>query len=243
MWLEVKNISKRFDKNEVLKDISFSLEQGKTLAILGKSGCGKTTLLKIIAGIIPACEGDVFHQHKLITHLPLNKRNIIYLYQDALLFPHLNVFENIAFGLRARKLGEEEILQKANKLISELGLTGYENQNPQLLSGGQKQRVAFGRSLIVNPDCMLLDEPFSSLDFETRTTMQMFYKEMAEKFNITTVFVTHDLKEALIMGNHFAVMDSGRLTFYKDKSEFINSPETGVMQEKTFWDNINADKK
>lgn len=239
MWLDVKNLKKNYQNNEVLKDINFSLEKGKTLAILGKSGCGKTTLLKVLAGIEQSDEGSVYCSGKPILHLPLNQRNLVYLFQEPLIFPHLNVFDNIAFGLKVRKVTETEIKSRTHDMIEALELSNIMHKTTYELSGGQKQRVAFGRSLIINPDCLLLDEPFSSLDFQTRSSMQIFYKDVSARFNITTIFVTHDLKESIIMGDQFATMDSGILKLYTDKQEFINSPETGVLQEKTFWDNIN----
>lgn len=242
MWLDVRNLSKNFGASEVLKNINFTLEKGKTLAILGKSGCGKTTLLKVLAGIETPDTGEAIRSGENILNLPLNQRNIIYLYQDSLLFTHLNVFENIAFGLRIRNINEEEIRHKVKEMLKELDMEAYAGAMPHELSGGQKQRVAFGRSLIISPDCLLLDEPFSSLDFQTRSAMQTFYKEISGRYSITSVFVTHDLKEALIMGDNFATMEAGTLKMYERKTAFINSPETGVLREKSFWDNINTDQ-
>jgi ABC-type Fe3+/spermidine/putrescine transport system ATPase subunit len=210
MYLQIENVYKNYGNREVLKSISLHVEASSTISILGKSGCGKSTLLKIIAGIE----------------------------QEALLFPHLNVFENVAFGLRIRKESTFVITQKVNTLLQQLGLHTEAKKMPHQMSGGQKQRVAFGRALIINPPLMLLDEPFSSLDVETRTSMQQLYKSIAAAYNITALFVTHDLKESLIMGDKIAYMENGLLTVYHDKKSFINDLKTGVTDEINFWNTL-----
>ncbi len=238
MFLEVNNISKRYGSKSILNDVSFVLPAHKTLSILGKSGCGKSTLLKIISGIELQDEGLIILQGKNISLLNPNKRNIVYLFQEALLFPHLNVYENIAFGLRIRKEKPAQIASKVDAMLQSLELTEHVLKMPHQLSGGQKQRVAFGRALIINPPLILLDEPFSSLDVEIRSSMQQLYKTIAKQFEINALFVTHDLKEALLMGDLISYMEGGKLEIYESKQQFINDSRTGVLKEITFWNEL-----
>ena len=238
MFLEVNNISKRYGSKSIFTDVSFVLPAHRTLSILGKSGCGKSTLLKIISGIELQDEGSIILQGKNISLLNPNQRNIVYLFQEALLFPHLNVYENIAFGLRIRKEKPAQIASKVDAMLQSLELTEHVLKMPHQLSGGQKQRVAFGRALIINPPLILLDEPFSSLDVEIRSSMQQLYKTIAKQFEINALFVTHDLKEALLMGDLISYMEGGKLEIYESKQQFINDPRTGVLNEITFWNEL-----
>jgi len=208
------------------------------LSILGKSGCGKTTLLKIIAGLEHSKEGELQLADQDLTLLAAQQREIVYLYQEPLLFPHLNVFENLAFGLRLRKESKTRIQEKTMKMLLDLELEKEAKRMPQALSGGQRQRVAFGRALIINPKVLLLDEPFGNLDAQTRANMQSLFKKVSEKFNITAVFVTHDLKEALLMGDDFGYMAAGKLEVYKDKKQFLTDTRTGIQEELDFWKTI-----
>ncbi|MBK0383850.1 ABC transporter ATP-binding protein [Pedobacter sp. SD-b] len=238
MFLQVNHIQKKYKDKQVIQDVSFGLEAHQTLSILGKSGCGKSTLLKIIAGIEEQDNGHVLLNGKNIGNIKSNERNIVYLFQEPLLFPNLNVFENIAFGLRIRKLASADIEQKVEEMLDSLELKEHSKKMPHQISGGQKQRVAFGRALIINPPLILLDEPFSSLDVETRATMQQLYKTIAKKFKITALFVTHDLKEALLMGNRISYMDNGLLEIFESKKAFIDADKTGVKSEINFWNNL-----
>jgi ABC-type sugar transport system ATPase subunit len=238
MFLEVKNISKKFKNQQVLKEICFDVNAYQTLSILGKSGCGKSTLLKIIAGIETADGGIVDLQGQNVLPLPAQERKIVYLFQEALLFPNMNVFENIAFGLKIRNIEKHIIKTKVKDMLLQLELDGFDKKMPHELSGGQKQRVAFGRALILNPPLILLDEPFSSLDVETRSNMQQLYKKIAKEYQITALFVTHDLKEALLMGDKICYMENGVLEVYEDKQSFIRSEKTGVQNEINFWNNL-----
>ena len=238
MFLEVNNILKRYGSKSILNDVSFVLPAHRTLSVLGKSGCGKSTLLKIISGIELQDEGLILLQGKNISLLNPNQRNIVYLFQEALLFPHLNVYENIAFGLRIRKEKAAQIASKVDAMLQSLELTEHVLKMPHQLSGGQKQRVAFGRALIINPPLILLDEPFSSLDVEIRSSMQQLYKTIAKQFEINALFVTHDLKEALLMGDLISYMEGGKLEIYESKQQFINDPRTGVLNEITFWNEL-----
>lgn len=237
-FLEVKSIQKSFGVTPVLNGISFGLVQHQTLAVLGRSGCGKTTLLKIIAGLLET-DGQVILQNQDITRQPPRQRSIVYLYQEALLFPHLNVFENVAFGLRLRKLPDSDIQNRTDSMLVDLGLTDHARKMPTELSGGQKQRAAFGRALIVQPQILLLDEPFGALDVETRGAMQMLFKRIAAEQGITSIFVTHDLKEAVLMGDRLGYMESGKLFIFNNLKEFSEDERTGMQDEIQFWKNLN----
>lgn len=233
-FLDVQNIRKSFGDTNVLNGISFTLAEHQTLAILGRSGCGKTTLLKIIAGLQKG-EGEVVLKGKTVSTLPPQEREAVYLYQESLLFPHLDIWENVAFGLKLRKLPPQEIKNRTEAMLVGLDLTAQARKMPQTLSGGQKQRVSFGRALIIRPSLMLLDEPFGALDAETRTQMQQLYRQMAAEHRITAVFVTHDLKEAILMGNKLGFMEQGRLHIYDELNEFSADVRTGMQQEIDFW--------
>lgn len=235
MFLEVHNIVKSFNHEHVVKALNFNLDAHKTLSILGKSGCGKTTMLKIIAGLVKPDSGTISLKDENITNARPEKRNVVYLYQEDLLFPHLNAFENIAFGLRLKKTPEIQIKEKVSHMIESLELNGQAGKMPTQLSGGQRQRVSFGRAIITNPSLLLLDEPFGSLDAGTRQRMQSLFKKLTQEFNITSLFVTHDLKEAVLMGDEIGFMRAGNLQVYKDKQDFINDPNTGVQEEIEYW--------
>ncbi len=236
-FLEIIQMEKSFGNTPVLNRISFGLEEHQTLAVLGRSGCGKTTMLKIIAGLLDGA-GSIVLDGREMHHLPPQQRGIVYLYQESLLFPHLNVFENVAFGLRLRKLPETEIRRRVTTLLADLGLADHEQKMPTALSGGQKQRVAFGRALIVQPKILLLDEPFGALDVETRSTMQTLFKKIAREQGITTLFVTHDLKEAVLMGDRLGYMEHGQLEIFDNLDAFIADERTGMRQEINFWQKL-----
>lgn len=219
----------------MLDSVSFSLAQKETLSVLGRSGSGKTTLLRILAGLESADEGEILLNGKRINEQTPQERAIVYLYQEALLFPHLNVFDNLAFGLRLRRTPRPEIKQAVEEMLARLSLTDQAQKMPQQLSGGQKQRVSFGRALIINPKVLLLDEPFGALDVETRSRMQAFLKEVSQAYEITAIFVTHDLKEALLMGDRIAYMREGKLDIYASKADFVKDPRTEAQAEIDFW--------
>lgn len=238
MFLEVRELRKTFGHEPVLDHLTIDLPEHETLSILGRSGCGKTTLLKLIAGLYEPDAGEIRLNGRRINHVPPQRRNIVYLYQESLLFSHLNVFENVAFGLRIRKIANAAVIAKTQRMLHHLGLETHGTKRPEELSGGQRQRVAFGRALIINPALMLLDEPFSNLDAEIRAQMQQLFKRVAREFAITAIFVTHDLKESLIMGNRMAQMNAGNLRSFATKQEFVNDPDTGVGNELRFWESL-----
>ena len=237
-FLQVQAVRKAFGGEGVLHDVSFNVAQHETLGVLGPSGCGKTTLLKIIAGLETADAGAIQLEGQDLTGLPPQDRGVAYLYQEPLLFPHLDVFENIAFGLRLRKLSDDEVSRRVDEMLANLELEAHARKQPDQLSGGQRQRVAFGRAIIIRPRLLLLDEPFGNLDVEIRASMQQLFQHLVHQFEITSLFVTHDLKEAILMGDRLASLRAGRFRTYPDTRAFIADPDAGVMQELAFWDDL-----
>jgi len=213
----IKNVSKRFDKTQALKNISFDIKEGELLTILGPSGCGKSTLLRIIAGITTSDSGEVvingqtFSSDKTGKVISPEKRNIGFVFQNYSLWPHKSIFDNIAYPLKLRKTSKKIIREKVYEMLKMVKLRGNEKRFPYQLSGGEQQRVAFARALIANPSLLLLDEPLSNLDAKLREQMQYEIKKIQKTLNITTIHVTHDQSEALSMSDRIAVMNSGNL--------------------------------
>lgn len=239
-FLEVVGLTKSFGNERVLQSVSFGLDAGHTLAVLGRSGCGKTTLLKLLAGLHAPDGGTIRRAGVDITALPVEKRDVVYLYQEPLLFPHLSVYENVAFGLRLRGANESRVRDDVRHMLGSLDLSEQQDKPPDRLSGGQRQRAAFGRALLVSPSLLLLDEPFGSLDTETRAQMQALFRRVAAEYATTAIFVTHDLKEALIVGDRLAIVRGGRLRAFASKREFVADPDSGVAQEARFWESLRA---
>lgn len=233
--LEVRGLRKVFGTQRVLEDVSFDVRSGTVLAVLGASGAGKTTLLRILAGLEDADAGEITLDSRRVTTLPAEARGAVCLSQEPLLFPHLDVFENIAFGLRVRGASAADIQREVQAWLHALDLAGFARRRPETLSGGQRQRVAFARALVVKPTLLLLDEPFSSLDPSTRAAMQALFLDSVRPQAIATLFVTHDLGEALRVGDAFARLENGRLTPYPDRASFCTDPRNGVAEEAAFW--------
>ena len=236
--LTVSGLAKQFNDQPVLRDISLVLRGGDVLAVLGRSGCGKTTLLKILAGLEAPDAGTLDLDGQDLLPVPPNARQMVYLYQEPLLFPHLSVFENVAFGLRIRKVGQAETDRRVSELLAELDLGGHARKAPHQLSGGQRQRVSFGRALIIRPRLLLLDEPFGNLDAQTRADMQQLFLRVSRQHQITSLFVTHDSREALTVGTRFAYLEAGALTSFASVTDFVRDPRTNIAAELSFWENI-----
>lgn len=237
--IKLNNIQKAFGEERVLTDINLELAEEQTLSILGKSGSGKSTLLKILAGLETADQGSFTVEQTEMLSLAPSERGVVYLSQEPLLFPHMSVAQNLAYGLSILKVSKVVIKEQVEVLGAKLGIAEHLNKKPHQLSGGQKQRVSFGRALIINPNILLLDEPFGSLDTQTRSEMQELFRDIRQDFHITSFFVTHDLKEALLMGDQLAMMQDGKLKVYSSTEEFIAAPESGAASEINFWKQFN----
>ncbi|MDB7530160.1 ABC transporter ATP-binding protein [Enterococcus faecium] len=204
-------VVKRYDDETVLKKVSFEIEQGKFYTLLGPSGCGKTTILRIIAGFTEATEGDIYFEGKRLNDLPANKRQVNTVFQDYALFLHMNVFDNVAFGLKIKKMSKSDIEKKVKDALRMVQLPGYEKREISEMSGGQRQRVAIARAIVNEPKVLLLDEPLSALDLKLRTDMQYELRDLQQRLGITFIFVTHDQEEALAMSDEIFVMNKGKI--------------------------------
>lgn len=231
MQITLRNISKSFGNKEVIPDLSLKLEDNKFTTLLGPSGCGKTTLLRMIAGLESPDAGEilfdddtVFSKEKNI-NIPPERRNLSFVFQDFALWPHMTVFENVAFGLRARKM-KADLEERVIEALKRVKLNDYLYRYPHELSGGQQQRVAFARAIVVQPRCVLFDEPLSALDAQLRENMRAEIKQLTDSLNITSVFVTHDQAEAMSMSDYIVVMNGGRVEQYGIPVEIYERPAT-----------------
>lgn len=227
--LELKGISKSFGTTDVLRDIDLSIERGEFITFLGASGCGKTTTLRIIAGLEMPDKGRVILEGKDVTMLEPHQRDVNTVFQNYALFPHMNVEANIGYGLRIRKVPKHEIKEKVRKMLELVQLSGYEKRMPQELSGGQKQRVAIARSLINSPRLLLLDEPLGALDLKLRRAMQTELKRLQKKLGITFLYITHDQEEAINMSDRIVVMRDGQFEQIGTPDEIYNRPKTSYV--------------
>ncbi len=227
--IEFKNIRKSFGDKCVLDDVSLSIRQGEFVTILGPSGCGKTTLLRILAGFGSADSGDVLINGENITDVPPHLRPVNTVFQRYALFPHLDVYENIAFGLKLQKTPVDEIDKKVRKVLKMVSMTDYEDRDVDSLSGGQQQRVAIARAIVNQPKVLLLDEPLAALDLKMRKDMQIELKEMHRKLGITFVYVTHDQEEALTLSDTIVVMNEGKIQQIGTPTDIYNEPQNSFV--------------
>jgi spermidine/putrescine ABC transporter ATP-binding subunit len=209
--LELVGVAKTFGTVHAVDGVSLSVASGEFFTLLGPSGCGKTTLLRLIAGIHPVTSGSVLLNGRDITHAPMHTRNLAMVFQNYALFPHLNVFDNVAFGLRSRRVGRDEIRTRVREALALVKLEALAERLPAQLSGGQQQRVAVARALVVRPDLLLFDEPLSNLDARLRDEMRFEIRDLQRRIGITTVLVTHDIEEAFTMSDRMAVMQGGKI--------------------------------
>jgi spermidine/putrescine transport system ATP-binding protein len=227
--LSVQHISKHFGDVKALDDVTLDVAPGEFFTLLGPSGCGKTTLLRIIAGLELADAGRVFSGDKDITHLPAIKRQVNTVFQSYALFPHLTIYENVAFGLRSRKFSEAEIKKRVGRRLEMLDLSAMAGRRPHQLSGGQKQRVALARALVNEPDVLLLDEPMSALDARLRAQVQEDLRRLQRKLKRTFILVTHDQAEALVCSDRIAVMRQGRVVQCGTPEDVYDNPHDSFV--------------
>ena len=227
--VRLSGVTKDFGKSEVLKNIDLDVYEGEFLTLLGPSGCGKTTTLRIIAGFESPSQGCVYLEQADVTALPPYKRNVNTVFQSYALFPHMNVFDNVAFGLVEKKVPKPEIKQRVEKMLELVQLKNFGRRKPHQMSGGQRQRVAIARALVNNPKVLLLDEPLGALDLKLRKQMQMELKHLQQKLGITFVYVTHDQEEALTMSDRIAVMNNGSIEQIGTARAIYERPKTKIV--------------
>ena len=227
--IELRNITVAFDGETVLDDLNLSIKDGEFVTLLGASGCGKTTTLRIIAGFLEPQQGDVFFDGKRVNDLPPYKRPVNTIFQRYALFPHLNVYDNIAFGLRVTKVPEAEIRERVSEMLQLVNLTGFERRKIDKLSGGQQQRVAIARALVNHPRVLLLDEPLAALDAKLRKDMQNELRRIQRSLGITFIFVTHDQEEALSMSDTVVVMNEGKVQQIGSPVDIYNEPRNAFV--------------
>ena len=227
--IELKNISKQYEDNTVLDNLSLNIRKNEFVTLLGPSGCGKTTTLKIIAGFETADSGSIMFKNKDISDIPPYKRQLNTVFQKYALFPHMNVYENIAFGLKIKKLSKDEIDKKVKEMLRMVSLSGFEKRSIESLSGGQQQRVAIARALVNEPEVLLLDEPLGALDLKLRKEMQLELKKIQQELGITFIFVTHDQEEALTMSDTIVVMNKGLIQQKGTPEDIYNEPANAFV--------------
>ena len=227
--IELKNIYLDFENDRILDNVSLSIKDGDFVTLLGPSGCGKTTTLRIIAGFLQPDKGDVYFDGKRINDLPAYKRPVNTVFQRYALFPHLNVFDNVAFGLKIQKVPKAEIRERVLKMLEIVDLKGYERRRIQKLSGGQQQRVAIARALVNNPKVLLLDEPLGALDLKLRKDMQIELMDIHKKTGVTFIYVTHDQEEALTMSDMVVVMKDGVIQQQGKPEDIYNEPKNAFV--------------
>ncbi len=227
--IRLENVSMEFGATEVLNNLTLDINESQFVTLLGPSGCGKTTTLRIIGGFEKPTQGKVFYEGKDITELPPYKRNLNTVFQKYALFPHMDVYENVAFGLRLKKMPNQQIKEKVLEMLKLVGLEGYEKRDINALSGGQQQRVAIARALVNEPKVLLLDEPLGALDLKLRKEMQIELKRIQQRLGITFVYVTHDQEEALTMSDTIVVMRGGVVQQMGTPQDIYNEPQNAFV--------------
>ena len=227
--IDLKNISVKLGDAQILENLSMYIRDKEFITLLGPSGCGKTTTLRIIAGFLEPDSGEVVFENKVINGVPPHKRQVNTIFQRYALFPHLNVYENIAFGLRVKKLKEKEIKETVTEMLSLVNLEGFEKRSVSTLSGGQQQRVAIARAIANKPKVLLLDEPLAALDLKLRKDMQKELRRIQRQLGITFIFVTHDQEEALTMSDRVVVMDKGKIQQIGTPQDIYNEPKNAFV--------------
>jgi iron(III) transport system ATP-binding protein len=229
MYIGIGTLSVRYDSKRIIDALSLDIAQGAFFTLLGPSGCGKTTLLRAVAGFVPVEAGHIRFAGTDVTHLPAHKRNIGMVFQDYALFPDKTVYDNVAYGLRARRKSEADINRMVGEALERVSLSAFADRYPAALSGGQRQRVALVRALVITPDVLLMDEPLSNLDAKLRHQVRDTIMELQRESGITTIFVTHDQDEALAMSDRIGVMMEGRLEQVGTPAEIYRAPRTGYV--------------
>lgn len=224
--LSLENISVAYDQQYILQDFNLSVEKGSLISLLGPSGCGKTTTLRLIAGFIEARAGKFSLNGKDYTHVPVNKRNFGFVFQSYALFPHLSIYDNVAFGLRLRKVSGAEIDRRVRNILDIVSLSGFEKRFPKELSGGQRQRVAIARALVIEPELLLFDEPLSNLDANLRINMRVEIRRIQQELGITTVYVSHDQEECFSISDQVAIMNKGIIEQLGTPAAIFKYPKT-----------------
>ena len=227
--IELKGISKNFGDTQVLRNVDLYIRKKEFLTLLGPSGCGKTTMLRIIGGFEFPTEGKVLFEGKDITDVPPYRRRVNTVFQKYALFTHMNVFDNIAFGLKLKKMGKQEIARRVGRMLELVNMEGYEKRWADSLSGGQQQRISIARALVNEPEVLLLDEPLGALDLKLRKNMQLELKAMQQELGITFIYVTHDQEEALTMSDTIAVMSGGRIHQIGDPKKIYDEPKNAFV--------------
>lgn len=228
-FLQLRGVASRYGVTHVLKDIDLSMRKGEFVALLGSSGCGKTTLLRVIAGFITPSDGQLSVNGRDITHMPPDKRGMALVFQSYALWPHMTVAQNIGYGLRLRGVARDDIARRVKEMQDLLGLTGLEGRKPSALSGGQRQRVALGRALAIDPEILLLDEPLSNLDARIRLTVRHELRALQKRLGITAVHVTHDREEAMVMADRIVILDGGRIAQQGAPEDVYNRPANSFV--------------
>jgi putative spermidine/putrescine transport system ATP-binding protein len=237
-FLSLENLKVAYGKNTVLEDFNLSINKGEFVSLLGPSGCGKTTTLRSIAGFVKSQKGKIMFKGQDFTDVPVHKKHFGFVFQNYALFPHLNVFDNVAFGLKMQKTAESEIKTRVEKMIDLVGLSGFLKRYPAELSGGQQQRVALARALVIEPDLLLLDEPLSNLDAKLRVEMRVEIRNIQQKLGLTTVYVTHDQEECFSISDRVVVMKDGEIEQLDSPEKIYRNPETEFVADFVGFENF-----